>query len=109
MKHSVVFLVALVLTTLLPLSSQAQTRKGEKVTTFDVSLHCDACVHKVKTNIAYEKGVRDLDISLEKKQVTVTYRENRNNPVELIKAFEKLGFKASVSDAEKKEKAEKKE
>lgn len=98
-KLAVLFLVLLVATTTL----QAKTRekKGEVSTTFTVNLHCESCVKKIQNNLSYEKGVRDLKVSLENKEVMVTYIDGKNNPEALIKAFEKLGYSASVKQPEK--------
>lgn len=89
------------------LTSLAQSKKENKTTTFEVDLHCDACVKKVQSNIAYEKGVKDLNISLENKEVTVTYRADKTSPDALKKAFEKLGYVAKEKEPANKKAPEK--
>jgi len=88
-------------------TSMAQSKKENKTTTFEVDLHCDACVKKVQSNIAFEKGVKDLNISLENKEVTVTYRADKTSPDALKKAFEKLGYVAKVKEPANKKAPEK--
>ena len=88
-------------------TSMAQDKKENKTTTFNVDLHCDACVKKVQNNIAFEKGVKDLKISLENKEVTVTYRSDKTSPEALIKAFEKLGYTAKEKKADNPKASEK--
>ncbi|MDR1680019.1 MAG: heavy-metal-associated domain-containing protein [Prevotellaceae bacterium] len=82
---------------LLTVSASAQkSTKNFTTTVFDVSLHCDNCVQKVESNIAYEKGVKDLKVNLEKKEVTVTYDASKNSDEKLIEAFRKLGYGAKA-------------
>ena len=94
---------ALSLTLTLPVSSyaagaeyvvaQAQ-KKAVKTVTFNVGMHCQNCVKKVKENISFEKGVKDLAVSLDKQTITVTYDPAKTSVDKLAKAIEKLGYKA---------------
>ena len=86
----------------------ASDKKDEKTVTFTVSMDCHSCVKKIESNIPYEKGVKDLQVSLEKKEVTVTFRTDKTSTDKLIEAFKKLGYTASIVgeakvDKEKKE------
>ena len=62
--------------------------------TFKTTIHCKNCVKKVNDNISFEKGVKDLKVSLEDKQVTITYDPSKTDEATLAKAIEKLGYKA---------------
>lgn len=76
--------------------------KNEKTTTtFKVLLHCESCVNKVETNIAYEKGVKDIVCSIEDQTVSVTYLPNKTNVETLKEGFAKIGFEG-VTVVEKK-------
>lgn len=68
----------------------AEKKSNKATVVFNVPLHCQACVTKVEKNIAYEKGVMALDISLEKQQVKVTYNQTKTNKENLIAAFKKI-------------------
>ena len=99
---------ALSLTLTLPVSSyaagaesvvaQAQ-KKAVKTVTLNVGMHCQNCVKKVKENISFEKGVKALEVNLEKKTVTITYDPAKTNEATLKKAVEKLGYTCSLENA----------
>lgn len=72
----------------------AKKAKAEvKEVIFHVHLHCNACVKKLNENIAFEKGVKGLDVSLEKQSVAIKYDASKTSPEVLKAAVEKLGFK----------------
>lgn len=70
---------------------------AEKATVlFAVDLHCEACVKKIEKNIAFEKGVKDLQCDIEKKTVLVTYDDTKTDIATLQAAFAKIGKPATV-------------
>lgn len=83
----------ILLSALIAVSAFATTAKPEKVTFF-TNLRCNNCVKKVNENIAFEKGVKDLSVSLDKQTITVTYDPAKTDAQTLAKAIEKLGYKA---------------
>lgn len=73
--------------------SAGPKKKGEvKEVTFSVHLHCENCVNKVQENVAFEKGVKDLKISLEDQTVFVKYDAAKTSEQTLKAAIEKLGY-----------------
>lgn len=62
--------------------------------TFKSSMHCENCVKKLTDNLAYSKGVKDLDISLEKNKITVTYDAAKTSEETLAGIIRKLGYEA---------------
>ena len=75
---------------------KAKKAKAEiKEVTFHVDLHCKACVEKVQAHIAFEKGVKALDISLENHSVAIKYDAAKISEEVLKAAIEKLGYKVS--------------
>ena len=76
---------------------KAADKKTETVT-FKTTIHCKNCVKKVNDNISFEKGVKDLKVSLEDKLVTVTYDPSKTDEATLAKAIEKLGYKAEKTE-----------
>lgn len=71
-------------------------KKGEvKEVTFLVHLHCANCVKKVQENIAFEKGVKDLKVSLEDQTVAIKYDAAKTSEAVLKAAIEKLGYPVS--------------
>ena len=74
----------------------AKTEKQVVVLTCD--LHCQGCCDKVMKNIAWEKGVKDIQCDLKTKTVTVTYDARKTDVPTLQKAFEKIGKPAKVKE-----------
>lgn len=71
-------------------------KKGEvKEVTFLVYLHCENCVKKVQENIAFEKGVKDLKVSLEDQTVALKYDAGKTSEETLKTAIEELGYPVS--------------
>jgi len=68
-----------------------KNNKEEQVV-FSVSMDCHNCEQKIRKNIPYEKGVKDLTTNLEKQLVTIKYQSNKTNKAKLKKSVEKLGF-----------------
>lgn len=71
-----------------------ENKKKTETVTFKTSLHCDKCVKKVNENISFEKGVKDLSVSLSEKKVTICYDPSKTDEATLAKAIEKLGYSA---------------
>lgn len=67
--------------------------KKEKVI-FSVSMDCISCQKKIEKNIAFEKGVKDLDVQLAENTVTVTYDDSKTDIAKLQKGFKKIGYDA---------------
>ena len=75
---------------------KAKKAKAEiKEVTFHVDLHCKACVEKVQAHIAFEKGVKGLEISLENHSIAIKYDAAKTSEETLRAAIEKLGYKVS--------------
>ena len=73
-------------------------KKGEvKEVTFLVHLHCENCVKKVQENIAFEKGVKDLKVSLADQTVMIKYDSSKTSEQTLKAAIESLGYKVACS------------
>ena len=101
MKAKIVLIVMLCLASL-SFSSYAQDKKDKnadkKEVTFDVSKTCDNCKKRIEKNIAFEKGVTDMQVDLPAKTVMVVYHANKTNQEKLQKAIEKLGYEVKVHE-----------
>jgi len=91
-------LVALVATGLFGTTAFAAEKKNEKTIIFKVDMDCQSCVKKIEGNIPYEKGVKDLKVSLENKECTVTFRTDKTTIESLKEAFKKLGYVATEKE-----------
>lgn len=74
------------------LSSQIfKKSKAEiKEVIFLAHLHCNNCVKKIQENISFEKGVKGLEVSLEKQTIAVRYDAAKTSVETLKAAIEKL-------------------
>ena len=70
--------------------------KEVKRVVFNVHMHCASCVKKVQENIAFEKGVKDLKVSLDEHTVDILYDPAKTSEQTLKAAIEALGYSASV-------------
>ena len=67
-------------------------KKKTQTVSFKTSMHCKNCVKKITDNISFEKGVKDLKVSLDDKLVTISYDPAKTDEAALAKAIEKLGY-----------------
>ena len=58
----------------------------------EIDFASENCVKKVQENIPFEKGVKDLKISLDDKTVWVKYDPGKTTREKLAAAIEKLGY-----------------
>lgn len=78
-------------------ASMQKKKKAEiKEVVFNVGLHCENCVKKVTENISFEKGVKDLKVSLEDQTVTVKFDAAKTSEETLKAAIQKLGYPVSA-------------
>ena len=77
-------------------SMQKKTKAEIKEVVFNVGLHCENCVKKVTENISFEKGVKDLKVSLEDQTVTVKFDAAKTSEETLKAAIQKLGYPVSA-------------
>jgi len=103
MKKLILLAFALFLTVL----AQAQTKK-EVVFTTEPEIECESCVTRIKNNLRFEKGVKAINPDLKTKLVTIQYDSEKTNPENLIKAFAKIKYKATVVEPKKEAEIEEK-
>lgn len=99
----VIFLCSL-LTGQIFAQDKKENKKKETVSFYVEELFCENCQARVEKNIAFEKGVTDIQCDLPNKTVTVTYKTDKTNPEKLIKGFEKIGMTAVLIENTKTEK-----
>lgn len=66
-------------------------------------MHCESCENKIKGNLRFEKGVKQIDTNIEKQTVTVKYDADKTSEDKLCKAFGKFGYEAKKVDCGSKE------
>jgi copper chaperone CopZ len=71
--------------------------RGERQTVvFDVDIHCQGCITKIEKNIAFERGVKDMECSLEDRTVTIVFDPSKTSVEQLQAAFAKINKTAKV-------------
>ena len=81
-------------------------KKVEKVV-YSVHIHCNSCVTKIKENISFVRGVKDLEVFLATKTVKIVYDPAKTNESKLETALKKIGYtpiKLSSSTSKEKKK-----
>ena len=71
------------------------------VVTTQPQMHCASCENKIKGNLRFEKGVKQIECNIPEQRVTITYDADKTKPETLINAFGKFGYKATEVKEEK--------
>ena len=90
-------IILIILTALMAFGTCSAATRQKKVketreVTFLVTLHCENCVKKVMENVSFEKGLKDIDVSLEKQQVKLKFDPAKTSEEKLKQSIEKLGY-----------------
>ena len=103
MKKTVIsiFFLAFMLGTLSMVKGQDPEPK-EKEIKIQTSAICGMCEERIETNMAYEKGVKSVELDDKTKIVTIKYKTAKTDPEKLRKAISKLGYDADDVEADPK-------
>ena len=73
-------------------------------------MHCANCEKKIKDNIRFEKGIKNIETNLGTKTVTIEYDADKTNVQNIIEGFKKIKYEATEvkEEATKEQKSEKK-
>ena len=55
-------------------------------------MHCQNCEKKIKSNIRFVKGTKQISASLEDQKVTIVYDSKKAKYDDYVKAFKKIGY-----------------
>ena len=80
------------------------------VFTTNPEMHCEGCENKIKGNLRFEKGVKNIITDLKTKTVTIEYDADKTNVQNIIDGFKKIKYEAKEvkKEATKEQKSEKK-
>jgi periplasmic mercuric ion binding protein len=87
-------------------NAQSQKKTNEKKfaeVIFIVNMHCQNCKDRIEKNIPFEKGVKDLTVDLEKKEVTIVFNPQKTSIEKLKKAVIDLGYTCEQKEVQKKD------
>lgn len=65
------------------------------VFTTNPEMHCESCEKKIKGNLRFEKGIKNIVTDLNVKTVTIEYDADKTNVQNIIKGFKKIKYEAS--------------
>lgn len=90
-------LVLLISISILGTKTYAQTATAKednlKKMELKVAMTCNDCKESVGKCLAYEKGVKDFNIDMETKKVTITYNPDKTTADKIKASVAKLGYK----------------
>lgn len=79
----------------------AKDLKTMRVTT-EPPMTCNNCETKIKKNIRFEKGIHEITTDLKGQVVTVVYDADKTDEEKIVKAFDKIKYKATkIEDSAK--------
>ena len=61
------------------------------------AMDCAACTVVIKKALTQTKGVKTVDLNVEKRTATVVYEDSQVTELQIAKAIEKVGFKTERS------------
>lgn len=73
-----------------------KSKKKTTTTEFYTDIDCEGCVKKVMNFMPFQKGIKNVDVELEKKMITVEYDSRKTNDEAIIKSFERIDVHASL-------------
>ena len=85
-------------------ATAAPKQKAEKkiaTVVFTTDLDCAHCAQKVYNSIPYEKGIKDVQVDVPTKTVTVKFDVAKNSIEALKKAFESIKVKVVKAEEQK--------
>lgn len=96
MKKLVICALAVLLSASVAFAAKPADKEKKTVkTVFVTDIDCDHCVQKIMNNVpSLGKGVKDVQVDLAKKEVTVVYDAAKNSDENIVKGFASIKVKA---------------
>lgn len=91
MKKIILSLVVLMTATL---AMADKKNEAKAVFTTNPVMHCASCETKIKSNLRFVKGVKDIATDIPSQTVTVTYNPDKTSKEKIVKGFSKIGYEA---------------
>lgn len=96
MKTKKIFLSFMILFAMTSFLSAQEKKDSKETVVFKVDIDCNSCKNKIEKNIPFEKGVKAMDIDMEKNTVTITYDSKKTDIAKLQEGFKKIGKEAEA-------------
>ena len=83
-------------------AQDAQKEKDKSVSKIEIktSAQCEMCKERLEKDMAFEKGVKFVELDLETKVLTIKYRNDKTDAEKLKKAVSKIGYDADDVEAD---------
>lgn len=79
-------------------AAEKPVQKKVRTTVFATDIDCEHCAKKIMGNVpSLGKGVKDVQVDVPSKQVTVTYDPSKNSDENIVKGLASLKVKAEVA------------
>ena len=69
-------------------------KANEAEVTFVTDLHCANCQKKIEAKLPFEKGVKNIKVDVDTKEVWILYQTNKTDKEKLAAAINKIGYEA---------------
>ena len=79
-----------------PKKKADKKKKDLRTLVLSADIHCKSCSNKIMDNIAFEKGVTDLRVSVENKTIQLTYDASKTTEEAILASLKKIGYPAEV-------------
>ena len=96
MKKAIIIIMAALMA--MPVIAKADSKPAKKSkaeikeVTFVVDFDCENCAKKIRENVSFEKGVKDLKVTVADKTVALKYDAAKTSEDKLKTSIEKLGY-----------------
>ena len=77
---------------MLSVSAFSQTKADTLVVTTTPVMHCEGCENKIKSNIRFVKGTKQIETSVPNQTVTIVYDGRKTKYDDFVAAFKKIGY-----------------
>lgn len=95
--------LSLALATLFATSALADSKSESKIDTLVVTtkpvMHCANCEKKIKTNIRFVKGTKNIVTSVPNQTVTIIFDGSKSTYQDFETAFKKIGYEIKMTKA----------
>lgn len=100
MKKLLMLCLALAMGAGITVAATKGAPKKVVTTVFSADVDCDHCAKKIMDNVpSLGKGIKDVQVDVEKKEVTVVYDASKNSDENIVKGLASLKVKAEPKAA----------
>jgi len=99
MRKTIFTIIAVIAISVLSVGAKNQKVQLNRAV-YLTSLDCENCAKKIRENVSFEKGVKDLKVDVPTKTVEIQFDVQKTDTLQLKKAINRLGYDARLVDFE---------